>query len=67
VVEIHRADPGARRNAIVVVVVAGIVGAAILHAFGESSESLRVWLERDAERAGKTLFTLMALCFSAPM
>lgn len=65
--EIHRADPRARRNAIIVVLVAGIAGAAILHAFGGSAEDLRAWVERDVERAGKTLFALMALGFSAPM
>jgi len=66
-VEIHRADPSARRNAIVIVVVAGIAGAAILHVLGESSEGLRSWIERDPQRAGGTLFALMALGFSAPL
>jgi hypothetical protein len=66
-VEIHRADPRARRNAIIMVVVGGIVGAAILHALGESSEGFSAWVERDAVRAGKTLYAVLAIGFSAPM
>jgi hypothetical protein len=49
------------------VVVAGIVGAVLLHVFAESSEGLRAWIERDPQRAGGTLFALMALGFSAPL
>ena len=66
-VEIHRADPSARRSAIAIVIVAGIVGAAILHVLGRSSEGLRVWVERDPQRAGATLLALVALGFSAPL
>ncbi len=65
--EIHRADPVARRNAIIVVVVVGVFGAAILHALGESSEGVRAWAERAPERAAKVLFALMVFGVSAPM
>ncbi|MGD8699292.1 MAG: hypothetical protein PVJ43_08385 [Gemmatimonadales bacterium] len=65
--EIHKADRRARRHAVIVVIVACVVGAAILHALGNSAESLRAWIEHDVERAGRTLFVLMALGFSAPM
>ena len=65
--EIHRADPVARRNAVILVIVAGVVGAALLHALGESSEGIRAWVEGAPERAAKTLFASVVLGVSAPM
>ncbi|MGD8869824.1 MAG: hypothetical protein PVI01_19540, partial [Gemmatimonadales bacterium] len=65
--EIHKADPRARRSAILMVVAAGIVGAVALHLMGESSEWLQAWAERDPQRAASILFALMTLGFSVPL
>ena len=62
--QIHKADPRARRNAILIVIAASVVGAVALHVMGESSGWLQAWAERDPQRAAKVLF---ALGFSGPL
>ena len=65
--EIHEADPRVRRNAIVVVVVAGIVGAGMLHALGGWSEGLRSWVEGSPEQAATLFLVVTVVGVSGPM
>jgi hypothetical protein len=65
--ETHKADPRARRNAIIIVIIAVIVGAALLHAVGSSASWLRAWAERDPEHAARVVFALLAVSVSVPM
>jgi hypothetical protein len=65
--ETHRADARARRNAVIIVIVAAIAGAATLHAVGSSASWLRAWAERDPEHAARVVFALLAVSVSVPM
>jgi hypothetical protein len=65
--ETHRADPQARRNAVIIVIVVAIAGAALLHAVGSSASWLRAWAERDPEHAARVVFALLAVSVSVPM
>lgn len=65
--EMQKADPRARRTAILIVVAASVVGAASLHIIGKSSEGLRAWAARDPEHAAKVLFPLIAPAISVPL
>jgi cytochrome bd-type quinol oxidase subunit 2 len=65
--ETHRADPRARRKAVIIVIIAAIAGAATLHAVGSSANWLRAWAEGDPEHAARVVFALLAVSVSVPM
>jgi hypothetical protein len=67
---VRRADPGARRQAILFVAVTVLLGTLLVLGVDRYAESLREWILSDPEAAPrrlKTLFALFAVAASAPL
>ena len=67
---VQRADPGARRQALILVGAAALVGTLLLLGFERYGESLRDWVLSDPEQSRRRLrllFILFAAGASAPL
>jgi hypothetical protein len=67
---VQRADPGARRQALILVGAAALVGTLLLLGFERYGESLRDWVLSDPEQSRsrlRLLFILFAAGASAPL
>lgn len=68
--EMRKADPAARRNAVLTVVLGAVVGTLLIVGFNRYASSLRDWIESEPSEAPRRLrlvFLLGATLLSAPL
>lgn len=65
--EVRRADPAARRRAVLLVIVCALVGTVLIVGFEHYRTPLRDWLESESRDHRVTLVFFLAAALSAPL